>query len=357
MTEPKNHPYSQEAVARRRQLLEQAVDANNLATVTSLAIEGGLGPAKSAVLGKALTFAVKKGHAATVEALIRNGADPSWADRKGDTPVYWAVQTHSIEILKILLSAGANPNGAPGGGIPMLYAVMGSPETLEPLMQGGADLQIEDEHGSNALHLAVKYCRRDSLQILMDAGFPIDKRNGEGLTALHMASHYSNPPIYQLLIDHGADVHLRAPDGMTPALLAAAHGQKAAFDAFVRHGADPLARDVEGLNALDLAIGKDWMAMHLLQHYPALTPSGDDLNRLFVQAVRSNCPKTVVKLAELGADIGQKPLGRTLLQCAPRDAEELKRVLRALKSGAAIGSAMDADPSPATPAASSPAIL
>ena len=142
------------------------------------------------------------------------------------------------------------------------------------------------------------------------------------------------------------DINGRDEEGRTPALLTRSFN---IFQLIVRAGGDPLARDNAGRSAFDLALERkvDDMALAILQDYPSLVPA-DAVDAAFVQAVRQGCAGTAKKLIELGADLGQKPGGRTLLQTAPRGAEDVKRLLRAHKSGAVIDSAMGTDPQPRT---------
>lgn len=135
------------------------------------------------------------------------------------------------------------------------------------------------------------------------------------------------------------DINGRDAQGRTPALQTRS---LQTFELIVKAGGDPLARDNAGRSAFDLALERkdDAMALAILQQHPSLVPA-EAVDAAFVQAVRQGCANTVKKLIELGAALGQKPGGRTLLQCTPRGAEELKRVLRAHRSGAMIASAMD----------------
>lgn len=137
------------------------------------------------------------------------------------------------------------------------------------------------------------------------------------------------------------DINGRDEEGKTPALLTRS---PETFELIVRAGGDPLARDNAGRSAFDLALERkeDAMALAILQLHPSLVPT-EAVDAAFVQAVRQGCTATAKRLIELGADLGQKPGGRTLLQCAPRGAEHLKRMLRAHRSGAAIEAAMGDD--------------
>lgn len=70
----------------------------------------------------ALHCAIEQGNRALVEILCQHGADVNFRDRSGTTPLHRAVDTEadaacqmdqapSLEIIKVLLELGADPNG------------------------------------------------------------------------------------------------------------------------------------------------------------------------------------------------------------------------------------------------------
>ncbi|MDH3675828.1 MAG: ankyrin repeat domain-containing protein, partial [Anaerolineae bacterium] len=95
-----------------------------------------------------------------------------------------------LEILKVLIDRGANPNlRGMGEGTPLISAAAGgSPEIVEYLISLGADIQLIDSYGEGALHYAMY---------------------NDG--CLECA---------KILIAHGADPTLKSKDGKTPLELA-----------------------------------------------------------------------------------------------------------------------------------------
>ena len=69
------------------------------------------------------------------------------------------------------------------------------------LIQGGADLEIQNSDGSTALHAAAFLCHEDIVRSLIEHGANRDARNGTGSTALQsVAGPFSQvKPIYNLL--------------------------------------------------------------------------------------------------------------------------------------------------------------
>ena len=233
-------------------------------------------------------------------------------------------------------------------------ALAGDLQRVDSLLAAGARVDAVDAQGASLLIRVAELGWVEIARSLIKAGSPASFSDPHGFTPMHYAvgAGGASAPVFRLLMEHGAPVDIRSASGLTPALYAATRGYGHAFGALVILGADPLAIDSKGRNALDIAIEneRDDMALWLLQTQPALHPSGEALDKLFVRAVRRGLTRVVNQLAEMGADVGQKPNGRTLLQCAPPGADDLKRLLRSLKSGATITSAMSGGGA-ATPAA------
>lgn len=320
----------------RRKLLWNAILNDDLPTLRSLLeVDPGLGETE-------LMAAVGKHQLANVETLLRAGVPPGTPDANRITPLCAAVEHNDPAMMKLLLGAGADPNSWPTNAPIWAAVIRGSVRAVEILLEAKAKLDPISKSGATLLHKAAEFGHDAVARRLLDAGMPVNVLDESGNTPLHYASRGGNT-VCVLLMQRGADVNASAEDGRTPALVAARHGLIDVFDMFVAAGADPQARDAKGRNAFELAIEeeKDRMALSLLQRYPAIAPSGEALDAAFVLAVRNGCTEAVKVLAGMGADIGQKPDGRSLLQCAPsRGADELKRFLRSLKSGALIASAM-----------------
>lgn len=358
MSTPKTTSPNQQA----REQFGQAVSTGNLKTVQALLESGRLTTIPLEHQAEAMRLAIVKGSARTVELLLRAGVDANDLTTTKESPVYWAAQANKPDILRNLIKAGANPNGPPGKCAPIESAAMsGNLTTLEVLLDSGADPRHVDEDGQSMLHYAATFDHIPFSRRLLALGVPLDSRDSDGLTPLHRASRYGAMKAVQFLVQQGADVHARCNDGLTPALTAAFHGRTDIFAELAASGADALARDPEGRSAFDLVLGaqksRDHAAVWMLEHFPGLLPPSEELDKHLVEAVRRGHTELVKKLAELGADIGQKPGGRTLLQCAPAKAEDVKRLLRSLKSGNLIASAMGDSEHPSAPPPNTPSPL
>jgi len=99
---------------------------------------------------------------ATIECLIRAGANPNSTDKSGVSPIHRAVRTRCAAAVQALLSAGAKPDLAnKNGSTPLHLAVQntgrsgsGNPEAIEQqrqiillLLQNGASIKRKDGSG------------------------------------------------------------------------------------------------------------------------------------------------------------------------------------------------------------------
>ena len=109
-----------------------------------------------------------------------------------------------VEAVRQHIAAGTDPNTQhlTNGSTPLIVAAtFGHTEVARALIQGGADLEIQNSDGSTALHAAAFLCHEDIVRSLIEHGANRDARNGTGSTALQsVAGPFSQvKPIYNLL--------------------------------------------------------------------------------------------------------------------------------------------------------------
>jgi ankyrin repeat protein len=131
--------------------------------------------------------------------------------------------------VKRLLDEGTDPNyGYTFGSRSMLSraAEYRKHKISELLLDYGADVDAEDEHGRTPLSWAAQNDSPKIVRALLENGAKIDSRDSCGRTPLSWAAEAGNPDVVDLLLSEGADRGLRDRDGLSPLLWSYTCGQK-----------------------------------------------------------------------------------------------------------------------------------
>ncbi|KAF8454621.1 ankyrin repeat-containing domain protein [Kalaharituber pfeilii] len=118
--------------------------------------------------------------------------------------------------------------------------------TLNLLLQHGADPNVLDSQGYNALHLSTFDGNIFQLIILLHAGVPVDTRDGSGHTCLMWSAYKGYPSCIDLLVKWGADINATDDQGFTALHWALVNGHFECIQKLLEYGADRFARSVEG---------------------------------------------------------------------------------------------------------------
>lgn len=128
----------------------------------------------------------------------------------------------NAEIAKIVIEASANVNlqGGPFSTALLTASVYRHIEIVKLLIRAGADVNIRDERGIDALQIEAYYSRVDNVRQLLKAGADVNMQGKRWQTALEAAlSSDKNwnqiPDIVYMLLEAGANVNdLTTIDGM-----------------------------------------------------------------------------------------------------------------------------------------------
>ncbi len=127
-------------------------------------------------------------------SLLDAGAEVNARNKRGSTPLHWAI--HDEAKVRLLLSRGATVNARQVEGRTPLYqaASLGNGTAmLRLLLAKGADPNIPLANGRTPLMAAAGAWRCRSDALLLDAKAGVDVRNGAGETALILAAADGNP--------------------------------------------------------------------------------------------------------------------------------------------------------------------
>lgn len=234
---------------------------------------------------------------------------------KNDYMLFACLQ-NDLEVVKILVEAGADVNARDAHLIPPLF-LANTAETARFLLEHGADVNARDDKGRTPLIYHASSKRPESYhpdpdepvaiaKVLLEYGADVHATQDDGTSAL---SWYVHEDMLRLLLEHGADATLMTDEGWSPlhrcynaatAELLIAHGadpngrgrrcesdrgynrknntQTPIFkcntpdvaEALIKHGADINARDAEG--KVPLYYVESAIAMVLLKHNADVNP-------------------------------------------------------------------------------------
>jgi ankyrin repeat protein len=155
-----------------------------------------------------------------IKILLAKGADPNartaetppirrfilpttgsleWVDFVGMTPFLYAARAGDLTVMKLLLEHGADPKIPTFAGTTALMAAAGMNWTFAQTYDEGTEHLLE----------AVKLC--------YELGMSVSDMNAMGLTALHAAANRpGNDPIIKWLVEKGARLDVKDNEGRTP---------------------------------------------------------------------------------------------------------------------------------------------
>jgi ankyrin repeat protein len=148
------------------------------------------------------------------QLLLDDGANPNGMDYDGFTPLAYAATCLEVDIAKLLLSYGAEPeNGNSGGQKPLYLACQSgideSPEDIPErrrlnivalLLKHGADVDGADNDGWTPLRLAIDTANDMQLvRLLLQHGARPDRKDNSGITPLQLAEQSCSKEMVELL--------------------------------------------------------------------------------------------------------------------------------------------------------------
>lgn len=184
-----------------------------------------------------LLTAVFRGNAQNAESLLAAGVSPNFRNGDGQTLLSIAMQFKRLEVIKLLLLHGADPNGALNGPrdnrTPLQYAAQnGDLGLAAALIQAHADVDAKGPSGLTAVHFAIGQeegdaVHLDMLHVLLDGGADPNARDAYGASPMDRATLHGSTDAVAILLAHGARLNEPNPaSGRAPIGEAAAIGNE-----------------------------------------------------------------------------------------------------------------------------------
>ncbi|XP_034948756.1 serine/threonine-protein phosphatase 6 regulatory ankyrin repeat subunit A-like [Chelonus insularis] len=260
----------------------------------------------------ALHISVMNSREEIVKILLSNGADAAaLGGPQKQTPVHLITKLpqngSGISILRSLLNTSKCDIRLITdrfGRIPLFLAVETNNQSMcrELLMQQALNqLQATTPMGDTALHLAVRQRNTDIAKILIDYGAQVDIQNNEGQTPLHIASAEGDEILIKHFYDMNASASIPDHQDRTPMHLAAENGHASIIDYLA-----------EKFRASIFERTKDGST---LMHIAALNGHSECANMLFKKGVFLHMPnKKGARPIHIAAQHGHVKIIKTLLQ-------------------------------------------
>ena len=194
----------------------------------------------TSVASESLVVSVKAGDRRAVQVLLdEQRVDVDAPEPDGTTALHWAVHRDDLEMVELLIRAGADVTVTNDYGVVPLFLACtnGSADVVARLLDAGADPEARTE-GETALMTAVRTGTVDAVKLLIAHGADLDATELEsGQTLLMTAAAEMHPSLVRLLLAHGADVHARSVVGFTPLTFAVRAGDLELVKLLIKAGA------------------------------------------------------------------------------------------------------------------------
>ncbi len=148
---------------------------------------------------------------AMIQTLLDYGMDVNVQGRSGESALMLAAQFNSIEVVRLLLEAGAEPNVVDRNGRNVLTYAMSNYTDNEGivriLLEKGVNANVRDSQDRSLGYYMLAKCSPDTLRLMLKNGFDAKEVGNDGVPVLMQAAR-SNPhaEVIRILLEQGLDV-------------------------------------------------------------------------------------------------------------------------------------------------------
>eukprot|EP00435_Cladocopium_sp_Y103_P057989 s1264_g20.t1 len=275
-----------------------------------------------------LIRATRNNHIEVAKLLISAGADPNQIGGR-QSPLMVAAYHGHVELMKLLLGAFAKVDLRVRLGVTALFNALKHPEAVKVLLDAKADVNtVADYDKKTPLHQAARHGFAEAVKLLLAAKAEVNKKNGDGWTPLFSAARYGHADVMKLLLDAGAEVNVVNIHDQTPLHVATWSGKADAVKLLLEHHASVNVVDGSGSTPLITAAQENAEMVKLLLDAKAEVNVKLDkyLTTPLHQAAKNNLLEVAKMLLDAGADVNPKDSdGETPFDLATGD--EVKKLL------------------------------
>ncbi|XP_062989158.1 ankyrin-3 isoform X9 [Elgaria multicarinata webbii] len=177
--------------------------------------------------------------------------------KKSDTNASYlrAARAGNLEKALDYLKSGVDINICNQNGLNALHLASkeGHVEVVTELIQRGANLEAATKKGNTALHIASLAGQTEVVKVLATNGANVNAQSQNGFTPLYMAAQENHLEVVKFLLDNGGSQSLATEDGFTPLAVALQQGHDQVVSLLLENDTKGKVR----LPALHIAARKD----------------------------------------------------------------------------------------------------